>query len=109
MSEPVRPEVLISRLTSENQAWRAEAEARLVSLGEAAVDPLIAALRHANPAVRVHAVHALARLRNPVAIAPVIGALSANENTRGRATAPEKRRVGRRQRAKSAPSDAAKA
>ena len=37
MAEQVRPEVLISRLTSDNQAWRADAEARLVSLGEAAV------------------------------------------------------------------------
>src|SRR6266849_5369193 len=109
MSEQVRPEVLISRLTSENQAWRADAEARLVSLGEAAVDPLIAALRHANPAVRIHAVHALARLRSPRAIAPVIGALSETENTGAVAIAAEKALVEWGQPVKSALLDAAKA
>ncbi|HME91734.1 MAG TPA: HEAT repeat domain-containing protein [Myxococcaceae bacterium] len=90
MTEPVRPEVLISRLTSDNQSWRADAEARLVSLGEEAVDPLIGALRHANPSVRIHAVHALARLRSPRGIAPVIDALADTENRGAVAIAAEK-------------------
>src|SRR5258708_17456770 len=109
MSEEVAPEVCISRLTEENRAGRADAEARLVSLGEAAVDPLIAALRHANPAVRVHAVHALARLRSPRAIAPVIGALSETENTGAVAIASEKALVEWGQPVKSALLDAAQA
>ena len=90
MTEPVRPEVLISRLTSDNQSWRADAEARLVSLGEQSVAPLIGALQHANPAVRIHAVHALAKLRSPKAIAPVVDALADTENRGAVAIAAEK-------------------
>jgi HEAT repeat protein len=90
MSEPVRPEVLISRLTSPNESWRVDAETRLVSLGNAAVFPLIGALRHANPAVRVHAAHALARIRNPIAIPAMIAALEDTENNSAGAIAAEK-------------------
>jgi HEAT repeat protein len=90
MTEAVRPEVLISRLTSDNQLWRANAEARLVQMGEAAVDALIGALRHAHPSVRVHAVHALAKLRSIRALPPVIAALADLENNGAGAIAAEK-------------------
>ncbi len=90
MSEQVRPEVLISRLTSENESWRVDAEARLVSLGNGAVPSLIGALQHANPAVRVHAAHALARIGNPSAIPAIISALEDTENNAAGAIAAEK-------------------
>jgi HEAT repeat protein len=90
MTEQVRPEILISRLTSTNESWRVDAEARLVSLGEAAVPALIGALRHANPAVRIHAVHALARIGNANALPAVIGALEETENNGAVAIAAEK-------------------
>lgn len=90
MSEQIRPEVLISRLTSPNESWRVDAEARLVSLGEAAVPSLIGALRHANPAVRVHAASALARIGNPAAIPAMVAALEDTENNAAVAIAAEK-------------------
>lgn len=57
-------EALIERLAHENPRWRAEAEARLVSLGEAAVVPLKVALRSPVVSVRVHAAQALGRLNH---------------------------------------------
>ncbi len=90
MTEQVRPEVLISRLTSDNETWRVDAEVRLVSLGEVAVDPLIGALQHAHPAVRIHAVHALSQIRNARAIPAVISALGDTENSGAGAIAAEK-------------------
>ena len=80
MTEQIRPEVLIARLTSDHETWRIEAEARLIALGPAAVEQLIAAMHHANPAVRLHAVHALARIGDPRGIAVVIAALGDKEN-----------------------------
>jgi HEAT repeat protein len=90
MSEQVRPEVLISRLTSANESWRVDAEARLVSLGDSAVPSLIGALQHASPAVRIHAAHALARIQNPTAIPALISALEDTENNAAGAIAAEK-------------------
>jgi HEAT repeat protein len=90
MSEQIRPEILISRLTSPNESWRVAAEARLVSLGEAAVPALMGALRHANPAVRVHAAYALGRIGNPAAIPAVVAALADAENNAAVAIAAEK-------------------
>ena len=90
MAEQVRPEVLISRLTSNNETWRVEAETRLVALGEPAVEPLIGALQHASPAVRMHAVHALGKIRDPRAIAPMVKALGDTENNGATAIAAEK-------------------
>ncbi len=90
MHEPVRPEVLISRLTSSNETWRVEAESRLIAMGEEAVAPLIAAMHHANPAVRVHAVHALARIGAPRGIPAVLEALAETENLNAVAIAAEK-------------------
>ncbi len=90
MTEQVRPEVLISRLTSPNESWRVDAETRLVSLGDAAVPSLIGALKHAHPAVRVHVVHALSRIRNPMAIPGMIEALEDTENNAAGAIAAEK-------------------
>jgi HEAT repeat protein len=90
MSEPVRPEVLISRLMSDQQPWRMDAEARLIAMGAPAVEPLIHALRHAQPAVRAHAVHALSRIGDERGIAPVIQALGDGENLGAVAIAAEK-------------------
>ncbi|MFZ5469202.1 MAG: HEAT repeat domain-containing protein [Myxococcota bacterium] len=90
MSDPVKPEVLIARLTSNNEAWRVEAESRLLSLGEAAVEPLLKAMQHANPAVRLHAVHALTHLRDARAVPVVISALADSENLNAVAIAAEK-------------------
>src|SRR5215831_14197889 len=90
MSEQIRPEVLISRLTSPNESWRVDAEARLVSLGETAVPALIGALRHANPAVRLHAAYALGRIGNAAAIPAMISALEDTENNAAVAIAAEK-------------------
>jgi HEAT repeat protein len=90
MSEPVRPEVLISRLTSPNESWRVDAETRLVALGEAAVDALIGAMQHAYAAVRVHAAHALAKIGDPRALAPLVAALADTDNNAAGAIAAEK-------------------
>ncbi len=90
MSEKVRPEVLISRLTSPNESWRVDAEARLISLGDVSVPALIGAMKHANPSVRVHAAHALARIGNPSAIPALITALEDAENNAAGAIAAEK-------------------
>lgn len=90
MSEQVKPEVLISRLTSDHEPWRLEAEARLIALGRPAVDLLIGALRHASPAVRIHAVHALASIGDPRGIAAVVSALGDQENLGAVAIAAEK-------------------
>ena len=90
MSEQVRPEVLISRLTSSNESWRVDAETRLVSLGDAAVPSLIGALQHAHPAVRIHAVHALSRIGNRLALPAMISALADTENNSAGAIAAEK-------------------
>jgi HEAT repeat protein len=90
MSEKVRPEVLISRLTSANESWRVDAETRLISLGDVAVPSLIGAMKHANPSVRVHAAHALARIRNASAIPAMITALEDAENNAAGAIAAEK-------------------
>jgi HEAT repeat protein len=86
----VRPEVLISRLTSDNEAWRVDAERHLLALGDAAVEPLMGALKHASPAVRIHAVHALGHIRAPRAIPAVVQALSETENLGAVAIAAEK-------------------
>src|SRR5258707_8119098 len=90
MSEKVRPEVLISRLTSANESWRVDAEARLISLGDVSVPALIGAMKHANPSVRVHAAHAVARIGNPSAIPALITALEDTENNAAGAIAAEK-------------------
>ena len=90
MSEAIRPEVLISRLTSSNESWRVDAETRLVSLGDVAVPSLIGALRHAHPAVRVHAVHALSRVGNASALPAVIDALGDTDSNSAGAIAAEK-------------------
>lgn len=108
MSEQVRPEVLISRLTSGNEAWRVDAEARLLALGEVAVDPLIGALQHAHPSVRVHAVHALSRLHNSRALPAMVGALGDTENSGAGAIAAEKALVSWGEDAKSPLLEAAK-
>lgn len=88
--DDVRPELLISRLTSENESWRLDAETRLIALGESAVPPLIRSLQHAHPAVRLHAVHALARIRDPRGLKPVVRALGDSENNGAVAIASEK-------------------
>ncbi len=90
MSEQVSPQVLISRLASDQEAWRVDAELRLVELGAAAVEPLIGALGHANPAVRMHAVHALAQLKDLRGVGVVVAALGDVENNGAVAIAAEK-------------------
>ncbi|HVE85236.1 MAG TPA: HEAT repeat domain-containing protein [Myxococcales bacterium] len=89
-AEAVKPEVLVSRLASEHEPWRLEAEARLIALGGAAVELLVGAVRHANPAVRLHAVHALARIGDPRGIPAVVGTLGDAENLGAVAIAAEK-------------------
>ncbi len=90
MTESVRPELLISRLTSPNEPWRVEAEMRLVALGAGAVDSLVAAMRHASPSVRLHAVHALARIGDLRGLPSVVQALGETENLGAVAIAAEK-------------------
>jgi len=90
METDVRPEVLISRLTSDNETWRVDAERRLLAMGPAAVEPLVHSLRHASPSVRVHALHALGRLKDLRALDAVIGALADTENLGAVAIAAEK-------------------
>ena len=93
MSDPadqVKPEVLVSRLASDNEQWRLEAEARLIALGGPAVHLLVGAVRHASPAVRMHAVHALARIGDARGVAAVVGALGDAENLGAVAIAAEK-------------------
>jgi len=93
MSDPagqVKPEVLVSRLASDNEQWRLEAEARLIALGGPAVHLLVGAVRHASPAVRMHAVHALAMIGDARGIAAVVGALGDAENLGAVAIAAEK-------------------
>jgi HEAT repeat protein len=90
MTEQIRPEVLISRLTADNETWRVEAETRLVALGQAAVVPLIGATQNAHPSVRMHAVHALGQIKDRRAIPAVIGALADAENNGAVAIAAEK-------------------
>jgi HEAT repeat protein len=88
--DQVKPEVLVSRLTSDNEQWRLEAEARLIALGPAAADLLVGAVKHASPAVRLHAVHALARIGDARGIPAVVGALGDQENLGAVAIAAEK-------------------
>src|SRR5688500_2192416 len=90
MNDAVRPELLIGRLMSGNESWRVDAEARLIALGDLAVDHLLGALRHASPSVRVHAVHALSRIQNARAIPAVVGALADSENLGAVAIAAER-------------------
>lgn len=89
-AEPVKPEVLVSRLASDHEPWRLEAEARLIALGASAVELLVGAVRHASPAVRLHAVHALARIGDSRGIDAVVGALGDAENLGAVAIAAEK-------------------
>jgi HEAT repeat protein len=86
----MRPEILISRLTSEHETWRVEAEGHLIALGAAAVEPLVAAMHHASPAVRLHAVHALGRIGDPRGLPAVVKALGDTENLGAVAIAAEK-------------------
>jgi len=88
--EQVKPEVLVSRLASDHEPWRLEAEARLVALGAGVVELLAGAVRHASPAVRLHAVHALARIGDARGIPAVVGALGDRENLGAVAIAAEK-------------------
>jgi HEAT repeat protein len=90
MSDQLRPEVLISRLTAPNESWRLDAERRLIALGSPAVDALIGALQHAYPAVRVHAAHALAQIGDPRALSPLVAALGDSENSGAGAIAAER-------------------
>ncbi|MGQ0506865.1 MAG: HEAT repeat domain-containing protein [Myxococcaceae bacterium] len=90
MGEQVTPQVLISRLASSEEGWRVDAELRLVELGTPAVVPLIGALGHANPAVRLHAVRALAKVKDARALAGVVRALGDAENNGAVAIAAER-------------------
>ncbi len=90
MSDQVSPQVLISRLASDQEAWRVDAELRLVELGAPAVEPLVGALGHASPAVRMHAVHALAKIGDLRGVPVVVKALGDAENNGAVAIAAEK-------------------
>jgi len=90
MTETVRPELLIARLTSDNEVWRVDAEARLIGLGAAAVPLLLGAMHHASAAVRIHAAHALARIRDPRGIGPLVAALGDTDANGAGAIAAEK-------------------
>jgi HEAT repeat protein len=94
MMEQIRPEQLITRLGSANEGWRVDAEARLVSLGQAAVQLLINALGHAYPQVRLHAATALSRIGDPRGIPAVVRLLGDTENRGAAAIAAEKALVG---------------
>lgn len=83
-------EALIERLASENETWRVDAESRLIALGPAAVEPLLAALGHPSTAVRLHAVHALMKIGDPRGIPFVARALGDGENLGAVAIAAEK-------------------
>jgi HEAT repeat protein len=89
MNPPVRPEVLVARLSSDNEVWRVDAEARLIALGPDAVPLLIGALQHANPAVRIHAAHALGRIGDVRGIPAVVDRLGDTENNGAVAIAAE--------------------
>src|SRR5688500_12901028 len=86
----IRPEVLISRLTSNNEVWRVDAERKLIAMGADAVEPLMHSLRHASPAVRIHAVHALAQIKDARGLKAVTEALGDTENHGAVAIAAEK-------------------
>jgi len=88
--DQVKPEQLVSRLASDHEPWRLEAEARLIALGPPAVHLLVGAVKHANPAVRLHAVHALARIGDARGISAVVQALGDAENLGAVAIAAEK-------------------
>jgi hypothetical protein len=90
MTDQVKPEVLVSRLASDHEQWRLDAEARLIALGSPAVELLVNALKHASPAVRMHAVNALARIADARGIAAVVAALGDQENLGAVAIAAEK-------------------
>ena len=90
MSDNVRPELLVSRLAADNEVWRVDAEARLIALGADAVPVLLGALHHAHPAVRIHAAHALSRIRDTRALPAVVAALADAENRGAVAIAAEK-------------------
>jgi HEAT repeat protein len=80
MANTIRADVLIERLGAENESWRIDAELRLIELGAAAVEPLVAALAHSEPSVRLHAVSALGRLRDPRGLDGVVAALGDLQN-----------------------------
>ncbi len=66
---------LIEQLGSEDRAKAGQAIEALVKMGKPAVDPLIQALKHANPTVRSNAATALGRIKDRRALEPLIGVL----------------------------------
>ena len=70
-----RNRLLVAALEFDNSWARERTMALLLRAGEAAVEPLIAALKHENLGVRFAAADALGRIGDPRAVRPLIAAL----------------------------------
>ena len=74
-------ETLVLLLQDKVPAVRDEAIAALVSMGESAVEPLVAALEDQDWRVRLRATEALCVVKSPTAVEPLVGLLQRDPDT----------------------------
>jgi HEAT repeat protein len=75
MREPEAVPALVPLLQDKVKAVREETAGALAAIGTASIPSLVAALRHDEWLVRLHAVEALGKLRTPEAVEPLLFAL----------------------------------
>lgn len=71
----MNPAELIARFSAENPQWRLDAVAHVVAAGPAVLPALLEAANAPSVEVRVHAVQALGKLREPGGLPAVVAAL----------------------------------
>ena len=76
----MNPAEVISRFSADEPQRRLEAVATLVAAGPSSLPTLLDAAQHPLVAVRVHAMQALGRLRDPLGLAVVVAALAETAN-----------------------------
>lgn len=75
IKEPASVPALIPLLQDKVKAVREETSSALAAIGEAAIPALLAALRHGEWLVRLHAVEALGKAKSPAAVEPLLSVL----------------------------------
>ncbi len=80
MTDETNPHVLIERLGEKDTAAAMRTAVALSKLGAAAVEPLLAALQHANPSIRAGSVRALGWIQDPRAIQPLLSVMCRDES-----------------------------
>lgn len=79
--DPASVEPLIPLLQDRVKAVREEATTALAAIGDAAVPSLLAALKHVDWLVRLHAVEALGKTRSAAAVEPLLSVLFNDHDT----------------------------